>query len=222
MTEKEAAKERERMVAEQLEARGILDRRVLAAMRKVPRERYVGDAMVERAYEDAPLPIGSGQTISQPYMVARMTELAQLRGRERVLEIGAGSGYQTAVLCELAKVVYAVEVRPELARLAESRLRAAGYRRFEIGIFDGSQGFADRAPFDVILVTAGAPQIPTCLVDQLADGGRLIIPIGPRQGQRLSLVLRSGDDYSVDWTTPCSFADLAGKYGWGGHGPAKA
>jgi protein-L-isoaspartate(D-aspartate) O-methyltransferase len=178
--------------------------------------------MRERAYEDAPLPIGYGQTISQPYMVARMCELLSLSGRERVLEIGAGSGYQTAILCELSRSVYAVEVRPELGRAAERRLAILGYRNVEIGVFDGTYGWRERSPFDGIIVAAGAPAIPPLLVDQLDDGGRLVIPVGPRQGQRLAVVIRRGNEFETNWATPCTFVDLIGKYGWGGEGPARA
>jgi protein-L-isoaspartate(D-aspartate) O-methyltransferase len=222
MTAQEAASRRERMVSDQLQARGIRDARLLSAMRRIPRERFLDESMRERAYEDAPLPIGCGQTISQPYMVARMCELAGLCGDERVLEIGAGSGYQTAILCELARRVYAVELRSELGAACERRLRALGCRNFELGIFDGTYGWRERGPFDVVLVAAGAPEIPMLLVDQLADGGRLIIPVGPRQGQRLALVTRQGDDFDISWATPCSFVDLVGRYGWGGEGPARA
>jgi protein-L-isoaspartate(D-aspartate) O-methyltransferase len=218
----EYVEKRDRMVAEQLEARGIRDSRVLAAMRKVPRERFVDEAMRERAYDDGPLPIGHGQTISQPYMVARMTELLRLTGSERVLEIGAGSGYQTAVLCELARSVYAVEVRSELARSCQRRLAILGYRNVEVGCFDGTHGWRDHAPFDVILVAAGAPEIPPLLVDQLGDGGRLVVPVGSRQQQRLAVVTRHGPSFDVDWNTPCTFVDLVGKFGWGGAGAPKA
>jgi protein-L-isoaspartate(D-aspartate) O-methyltransferase len=222
VTPTEYIERRDRMVADQLEARGIRDPRVLAAMRKVPRERFVDEAMIERAYEDGPLPIGHGQTISQPYMVARMAELAGLDGRERVLDVGAGSGYQTAVLCELARSVYAVEVRPELAKKCARRLAILGRRNVEVGCFDGTHGWSERAPFDAILVAAGAPAIPPLLVDQLADGGRLIIPVGSRQQQRLAVVVRRGADFEVDWSTPCTFVDLIGKFGWGGSGPPSA
>ncbi|MDB4968715.1 MAG: protein-L-isoaspartate O-methyltransferase [Myxococcales bacterium] len=222
MTGNEAATRRERMVSEQLAARGIRDARVLDAMRKVPRERFVDESMRERAYEDAPLPIGFGQTISQPYMVARMCELAELSGDEAVLEVGGGSGYQAAVLSELARQVYVIELRPELGRLCQQRLEMLGKRNVEVGVFDGTYGWRERAPFDVIVVAAGAPDIPPLLVDQLADGGRLIIPIGPRQGQRLAIVTRQGTEFVTEWATPCSFVDLVGRYGWGGEGPARA
>jgi protein-L-isoaspartate(D-aspartate) O-methyltransferase len=218
----EFVEKRDRMVSEQLEARGIRDTRVLAAMRKVPRERFVDEAMRERAYDDGPLPIGHGQTISQPYMVARMSELARLSGGERVLEVGAGSGYQTAILCELARSVYAVEVRSTLARACERRLAILGYRNVEVGCFDGTHGWRERAPYDVILVAAGAPNIPPLLVDQLADGGRMVVPVGSRQQQRLAVVTRHGASFDVDWNTPCTFVDLVGKFGWGGSGAPKA
>ena len=222
MTPAEAGQRRERMVTEQLAARGIRDKRVLAAMRKVPRERFVDESMRDRAYEDSPLPIGYGQTISQPYMVARMCELAELHGDEAVLEIGAGSGYQAAVLSQLARQIYGVELRPELGQRAQERMKTLGYSNVEIGVFDGTYGWRERAPFDAILVAAGAPEIPPLLVDQLADGGRLVIPVGPRQGQRLAIVTRRGTEFTTEWATPCSFVDLVGKYGWGGDGPARA
>jgi protein-L-isoaspartate(D-aspartate) O-methyltransferase len=218
----ELSEKRDRMVAEQLEARGIRDTRVLAAMRKVPRERFVDEAMRERAYEDGPLPIGFGQTISQPYMVARMSELGRLTGNERVLEVGAGSGYQTAILCELARSIYAVEVRAELAKDCQRRLAILGYRNVEVACFDGTHGWRERAPFDVILVAAGAPTVPPLLVDQLGEGGRLIVPVGSRHQQRLAVVTRHGERFDVDWNTPCTFVDLVGKFGWGGSGAPKA
>ena len=222
MTAHEAEERRERMVTEQLAARGIRDKRVLRAMRRVPRERFVDDSMRDRAYEDSPLPIGYGQTISQPYMVARMCELAELHGDEAVLEIGGGSGYQAAVLGQLARQVYAVELKPELGERARQRMASLGYANVDVSIFDGTYGWRERAPFDAILVAAGAPEIPPLLVDQLADGGRLVIPVGPRQGQRLAIVTRRGTEFTTEWATPCSFVDLVGKYGWGGTGPARA
>lgn len=213
---------RARMVEEQLRARGIADRRVLQAMRDVPRDRFVDAAQRERAYDDAPLPIGFGQTISQPWIVARMLELAALDEDERVLDVGAGSGYQTALLCELAGEVFAVERLADLAAPAERRVRALGYSNVTFGVFDGSAGWRDHAPFDAILIAAGSPTVPALLVDQLADGGRLVIPVGPRGQQRLAAITRDGDGYRTDWNTGCSFVDLVGRYGWGGEGPARA
>jgi protein-L-isoaspartate(D-aspartate) O-methyltransferase len=222
MMEAPARTARARMVDEQLRARGIRDRRVLEAMGRVPRERFVDAAQRERAYEDTPLPIGGGQTISQPWMVARMLELLGLRGDERVLEIGAGSGYQTALLAELGGMVFAVERLPQLARLGERRLAELGYNHVEVGCFDGTHGWRARAPFDAIVVAAGAPAIPVLLVDQLADDGRLVVPVGARDQQRLAVVTRHGDRFDTTWETPCTFVPLVGRYGWDGHGPARA
>src|SRR5262245_10940393 len=214
---------RERMVEEQLVRRGIHDARVLAAMRKVPRDRFVDAAQRERAYDDTPLPIGAGQTISQPYMVARMLELLRLGGTERVLEIGAGSGYQTALLCELAHEVHAVERVKSLADLARRRLKDLGYRNAEVEAFDGTYGWRERAPFEGIVVAAAAPSIPTLLVDQLAEGGRLVIPVGSRSEQRVAIVTRlQGDEFRTEWETQCTFVPLLGRFGWGGEGPARA
>jgi protein-L-isoaspartate(D-aspartate) O-methyltransferase len=222
VTETALRSARERMVEEQLRARGIRDPRVLEAMRKVPRERFVDSAQRERAYEDCPLPIGQGQTISQPWMVARMLELLALGGREQVLEVGAGSGYQTALLCELARRVYAIERLPPLARAAQRRLEELGYRNFELGTFDGTWGWRERAPFGGIVVAAGAPSVPVLLADQLADGGALVIPVGARDQQRLSVVRRRGDEFATTWETPCTFVPLLGRFGWDGEGPAQA
>ena len=213
---------RARMVREQLKGRSIHDPRVLEAMGRMPREHFVDAAQRERAYEDCPLPIGGGQTISQPYMVARMLELLSLRGDERVLEVGAGSGYQAALLAVLAGEVFAIERIPLLAEAATRRIRDLGYKNVEIGTFDGTWGWRERAPFDCIVVAAGAPSIPGLLADQLADRGRLVIPVGARELQRLAVVTRDGDRFDTAWETPCTFVPLIGRYGWGGEGPPQA
>ncbi|HEY3356862.1 MAG TPA: protein-L-isoaspartate(D-aspartate) O-methyltransferase [Polyangia bacterium] len=213
---------RRRMVDEQLAARGITDARVLAAMGRVPRHRFVAERLKDEAYGDHPLPLVHGQTLSQPYMVARMSELCELTGTERVLEIGAGSGYQTAVLCELCAQVYAVEIVRELCEAARARLTALGYHDFALEGFDGSNGWPEHAPYDAILVAAGAPAVPPLLLYQLADHGRLVVPVGTRGDQRLQCIRRKGDQFDTLWDTPCRFVDLVGRYGWGGEGPAQA
>ena len=213
---------RQRMVDAQIRRRGVRDARVLDVMERVPRERFAPDDLADRAYGDHPLPLGFGQTISQPYMVARMTELCALQGDERVLEIGAGSGYQTAILCELAREVFAIEIVVELAEQARSRLAALGYENVQLDCFDGSRGWREHAPFDAILVAAGAPDIPPVLLHQLADFGRLIIPVGQREDQRLARVTRGAEAFTTEWFTECRFVDLVGQYGWGGGGAAKA
>jgi len=213
------AAERALMVEAQLGRRGIADARVLQAMGRIPRERFVPQELQEKAYGDFPLPIGFGQTISQPYMVARMTELLGLQGDEKVLEVGTGSGYQTAVLCELAGHVYSVEIVPELAERAQATLTALGYSNFTIASRDGTLGWPEHAPFDAVLVAAGAPEIPPCLLEQLAQGGRLVIPVGYRHLQRLSLVRHTNDGPQITWDTECRFVDLVGQYGWGGDRP---
>jgi len=169
---------RTRMVESQIVARGVRDPRVLAAMRKVPRHRFVDDAQRAEAYEDHPLPIPGNQTISQPYIVALMTELLELKPTSRVLEIGTGSGYQSAVLAELAKEVYTIEIVPELARLAQTRLRELGYDNVTVREGDGYRGWPEHAPFDAIIVTAAPERIPQPLLDQLARGGIMVIPVG--------------------------------------------
>jgi len=215
------ARLRKEMVEGQLRARGITDARV-PAMGRVPREQFVPPALQSQAYEDGPLPIGEGQTISQPWMVARMLELGRLQGNEKVLEVGAGSGYQAALLCELARQVFAVERLASLAEEARGRMAACGYRNFEIGVFDGTGGWPEHAPFDVIVVAAGAPSLPPLLIEQLSEGGRLLIPVGPRREQKLAMVTRNGEEAEVTWDTTCSFVDLVGKYGWGGSGVGQA
>ena len=178
---------RERMVEEQIEARGVRDPRVLDAMRQVPRHELVPAAQRAHAYEDRPLPIGQGQTISQPYVVAAMTEALALSGGERVLEVGTGSGYQAAVLSRLAKQVYSIEIVPELARRAKADLARLGYANVEVRQGDGWRGWPEHAPFDAIVVTAAPEEVPPDLLAQLAPGGRLVIPVGAREQQLMVL-----------------------------------
>jgi protein-L-isoaspartate(D-aspartate) O-methyltransferase len=178
------------MVEQQLRGRDITDARVLAAMLAVPRHRFVEATLMDRAYADHPLPIGEGQTISQPYIVALMTQLLELGGGERVLEVGTGSGYQAAVLAELVPEVYTIEILPGLARRAAERLRALGYGRVQVRAGDGYRGWPEAAPFQAVLVTAGATHVPSALVEQLAEGGRLVIPVGSTFGHQELLVGR--------------------------------
>jgi len=175
---------RRRMVREQIQARDVRDLRVLKAMEKVPRHLFVPEAMLEQAYEDSPLPIGHKQTISQPYTVAVMTEALELLGTEKVLEIGTGSGYQAAILAELVKQVYTIEILPGLASSAAARLKALGYKNVQVRAGDGYRGWPEQAPFDGIIVTAGATHIPQPLVDQLREGGRLVIPVDVSPGMQ--------------------------------------
>ncbi|MBW1991176.1 MAG: protein-L-isoaspartate(D-aspartate) O-methyltransferase [Deltaproteobacteria bacterium] len=172
------AESRRRMVQNQLQARDITDPRVLAAMGKVPRHRFVPAYLAPMAYSDQALPIGQGQTISQPYIVALMTQWAEVRPGDKVLEVGTGSGYQAAVLAELTDRVFTIELLPELARAAEARLKELGYHQVQVRIGDGYQGWPEEAPFDAILVTATAPEVPPSLAVQLKEGGRLVIPVG--------------------------------------------
>jgi protein-L-isoaspartate(D-aspartate) O-methyltransferase len=208
------ADDRDRMVSEQLARRGIRDARVLDAMRRVPREVFVPEEHRSRAYADQALPIGEGQTISQPYMVAIMTEALGLRGGERVLEIGTGSGYQAAILAELAREVISIERQPELAARAATLLASLGYRNVQVLVGDGSSGHEAEAPYDAILVTAGSPRIPDVLKSQLAYGGRLVIPVGPRAHQELTVVQRIGDRYTEAFRESCVFVPLIGREAW--------
>lgn len=202
------------MVEEQIIERGIKDSRVIAAMRKVPRHLFVEEAFQSQAYNDHPLPIGEKQTISQPYMVALMTEALELRGKERVLEIGAGSGYQTAILAELAQEVFSIERIRSLAIRARKLLYDLGYFNVELKIFDGTYGWPEKGPFDAIIVTAGSPDIPQPLYEQLSMGGRLIIPIGDAHLQDLFRVMKTKEGMKKEDLGGCRFVKLIGRYGW--------
>ena len=207
-------KARLKMVEEQIVSRGIKDPRLIAAMKKIPRHLFVEEALQSQAYTDHPLPIGEKQTISQPYMVALMTEALLLTGRERVLEIGTGSGYQTAILAELSEKVFSVErIRP-LAIRARKLLYELGYFNVEIKIFDGTFGWMEESPFDAILVTAGSPDIPETLIDQLAMGGKLVIPVGDAFVQDLFRVTKTEGGVKKEDLGGCRFVKLIGKYGW--------
>ena len=208
------ARERERMVEEQLVRRGITDARVLEAMRKVPRHLFVEEALRDRAYGDHPLPIGEGQTISQPYIVGIMTQLLHLTGTEKVLEIGSGSGYQTAVLAELARRVCSVERIASLAARARATLEAMGYTNVWVRTADGTFGWPDEAPFDRILVSAAAPAVPEPLFEQLVEGGRMVLPVGDPFAQTLTVVDRVGGEKKISADSGCVFVKLIGKYGW--------
>ena len=208
---------REQMVEKQLIARGINNERVLTAMRRVPRHEFLPEEFQHRAYEDGPLPIGEFQTISQPYIVALMTQELHLSGHERVLEIGSGSGYQTAVLCELAAYVFSLEWYTVLAERAGDILNRLGYHNVDIHSGDGSQGLADMSPFDAIIVTAAAPAIPGPLCSQLhPQGGRMVLPVGNKDRQNLQRVVRQGDSCHVEQIIQVKFVPLVGRYGFKG------
>jgi protein-L-isoaspartate(D-aspartate) O-methyltransferase len=205
---------RERMVVEQLAQRGITDQRVLAAMRAVPRDRFVPAEYADHAYDDAPLPIGSGQTISQPYMVGLMSEVAQLRGLERVLEVGTGCGYQTAILARLAAEVYSLEIIESLHDRARAITAAMGIANLHLRCADGSEGWPEAAPFDVIIVTAAMPGIARPLLDQLAPHGRLIAPIGEDELQTLVRLSREDGSWREEYFGECRFVRMTGKHGF--------
>jgi protein-L-isoaspartate(D-aspartate) O-methyltransferase len=205
---------RERMVRDQIESRAVSDPRVLEAIRAVPRHRFLGEDAFASAYDDTPLSIGCHQTISQPYIVAYMTAALELRGEEKVLEIGTGSGYQTAILACLARAVYSVERIPELAARARENLRALSIDNAEVIVGDGTAGLPDRAPFDAILVTAGTPVLPNPLLEQLALWGRLIAPVGGRSVQELELCRRLPAGIECRRLISVVFVPLIGKFGW--------
>jgi len=205
---------RVQMVERQIAVRGVRDPRVLEALREVPRHLFVPDEQKPHAYEDRALPIASGQTISQPYIVAIMTELLAPEPHHCILEIGTGSGYQTAVLSRLSKQVVTIERHPELARAAGEVFAVLGLGNVDVRVGDGTEGLPDEAPFDRILVTAGAPSIPESLKGQLADGGRLVLPVGPSGYQHLTVIDRFGNSFEQQEREACVFVPLIGRHGW--------
>jgi protein-L-isoaspartate(D-aspartate) O-methyltransferase len=207
-------KARLKMVEEQIVSRGIKDAKLIAAVKKIPRHLFLEEALQNQAYSDHPLPIGEKQTISQPYMVALMTEALLLSGKEKVLEIGTGSGYQTAILAELSEKVFSIERIRSLAIRARKLLYELGYFNVEIKIFDGTFGWIEERPFDAIIVTAGSPDIPQPLIDQLAMGGRLVIPVGDAFVQDLFRVTKAEEGIKKEDLGGCRFVKLIGKYGW--------
>jgi protein-L-isoaspartate(D-aspartate) O-methyltransferase len=211
---KEYAPQRAEMIEKQLRRRGIKDGAVLAAMLAVPRHDFVPQELRARAYEDAPLPIGSGQTISQPYIVAAMTAALHLQPHHRVLEIGTGCGYQAAVLSQLAKEVFTIERRPELASAASEKLSRLGYSNVHVHCGDGTLGLPEFGPFDAILVAAAAPTVPKPLLTQLAEGGRMIIPVGDSENQELQLIEKRAESFPTRMLEGCRFVPLVGFHGW--------
>lgn len=202
------------MVAEQIRKRGVRSPKVLAAMERVPRHLFVPQELAARSYNDEPVPIGERQTISQPYMVAAMTEALELEGHERALEVGAGSGYQAAILAQLAREVITIEARTPLAEAARDRLVMLGYGNVRVVTGDGTLGCSEAAPFDAILVAAAAPQIPPPLIEQLAEGGRMVIPVGKSDRQMLMRIRKSGGNAVQEELFACQFVPLQGRYGW--------
>ena len=214
MNDDELTKARKRMVEEQIIGRGVQEARLLAAMESVPRHRFVQQEGLNSAYSDSPLPIGHGQTISQPYIVALMTDLLQLEGDERVLEIGTGSGYQAAVLGSLAAEVHSMEVIPELGMNAKDILADLGYTNIHVHIGDGSGGWPEAAPYAGILVAAAAPYAPQPLLNQLAEGGRLVIPVGSLGFQQLEVWTHTGQEFKLQVNLAVAFVPLRGEFGW--------
>jgi protein-L-isoaspartate(D-aspartate) O-methyltransferase len=213
-TTRELEELRREMVQEQIRERGVRSPRVLDAMLRVPRHQFVSEDMMAGAYADQPLPIGEGQTISQPFMVGTMTEALSLEGQERVLEVGTGSGYQAAVLALLAREVHSVESVEALATSAQARLVRLGYSNVQVHCSDGTLGWEEDAPYDAIVVTAAAPWIPPPLVEQLAEGGRLVIPVGPATEQELLLVRKMEGRTTSEMLHYCRFVPLLGRHGW--------
>jgi protein-L-isoaspartate(D-aspartate) O-methyltransferase len=201
---------REKMVETQIKARGVKDPRVLSALLKVERHRFVPEKYMDSAYSDQPLPIGEGQTISQPYIVALMTELLEIKGNEKVLEIGTGSGYQAAILAELAKEVYTIEIIEPLASMAKKKLSELGYQNVMVKAGDGYLGWPEAAPFDAIIVTAAPDQIPKPLIDQLKEGGRMVVPVGTHTQELIKIVKRSGKIETTD-VIPVLFVPMTGE-----------
>jgi protein-L-isoaspartate(D-aspartate) O-methyltransferase len=212
--EKPLTERRAQMVDKQLIRRGISDKRVLEAMRSVPRHKFIIDSMAGQAYSDKPLPIGKDQTISQPYMVALMTQCLELRGHERVLEVGTGSGYQAAILAELCRKVYSIERIEDLAGIARHNIRSLELPNIEIHVGDGTLGLDHESPFDAIIVTAAAPNIPSELVQQLNDPGHLVVPIGSRALQDLTIIEKKDGNISTTRVCGCVFVPLIGQNGW--------
>jgi len=205
------SRQREEMIKFQIEARGIKDKKVLAAMKKVKRHLFVPPGLRNFAYYDQPLPVGQGQTISQPYIVALMTELLLLKGDEKVLEIGTGSGYQAAILAEIAGQVYTIEILPALAQGAERLLNQLGYKNIKVRCGDGYQGWPEYAPFDAIIVTCAPPNIPQALIDQLADGGRLVLPLGEKL-QELKVLVKKKGEIEIETIIPVRFVPMVKGY----------
>ncbi|MBI4390085.1 MAG: protein-L-isoaspartate(D-aspartate) O-methyltransferase [Nitrospinae bacterium] len=203
-----------RKMVEELVNRGIKDYRVMEAMSRVPRHLLVGESFQHKAYGDHPLPIGESQTISQPYVVALMTEALQLKGGERVLEIGTGSGYQTAILAELAAQVFTIERIRSIGQNAKARLEQLGYMNVVYKVFDGTYGWRDLGPYDAIILTASGPEVPPVLIEQLKDGGRLVAPVGEQDNQQLVAVVKNGARVARRTIGNCSFVRMIGKYGW--------
>jgi len=214
MTEDRYTATRHRMVDTQITPRGVSDPRVLAAMRQVPRHRFIPSHLWDQAYSDYPLPIGEDQTISQPYIVALMTEILEIKSTDKVLEVGTGSGYQAAILAELAAQVFSIDRVASLLAQAENTLHSLGYINIKTRVGDGTLGWPEEMPFDAIIVTAGAPQVPRPLTEQLTLGGRLVIPVGDRWSQTLTCVRKTKEGLKFEYHGGCRFVRLIGEYGW--------